>query len=116
MNTNNDLMGSNTGVMRLLTARLIDETGFNLYDTTHFFIGFPTETDFTFMQGMTSNSPITFKLTLEFSVLIIGFSRKPEIRFLRRACFSIQCSQYGPPKDVFDGSYLPSEHDKFSTM
>ena len=119
MNTNNDLAGFNTDVMRSLTSEVIADSGFASYDNTHFFMGFPTETDFTFMQGMTSNSPITFKLTTESGPAtnpesdlqkhMKTFTQKPEIGFLRHACFSIQCSQNGPPKVVIDDYDLSAE-------
>ena len=95
MNTNNDLMGFNTDVMRSLTATSIESTGVRSNDTTNFFIGVPTETDFTFQQGMTSNSPISFKLTTTSSVGTVGFNEKPVIAFLRHACFSIQANRNG---------------------
>ena len=70
MNTNNDIIGFNDDIMRSLTANrelLYDaskgaytDLGFKSCDTTHFFMGFPTETDNTFQQGQTSNSPITY--------------------------------------------------------
>ena len=72
-------------------------------------MGFPTETDFTFMQGMTSNSPITFKLTVGASPYAVQFTQKPEIGFLRHACFSIQCAANGPPKVVIDDFDLSAE-------
>ena len=102
MNTNNDLCGFNSDVMRSLTTSSIESTGYKSNDTTHFFIGFPTETDFTFMQGQTSNSPITYKLTVKGSNATTGFNEKPEMGFLRHACFSIMVKPNGPPVVVID--------------
>ena len=102
MNTNNDLCGFNTDVMRSLTTDSIQDTGYYSNDTTHFFMGFPTETDFTFQQGMTSNSPINFKLTVEPSQASAAFQEKPEMGFLRHCAFSIQLRPNGPPNVVID--------------
>jgi len=102
VNTNNDLTGFNTDVMRSLTADKIESTGVRSNDTTNFFIGLPTETDFTFQQGMTSNSPISFKLTTTSSAGTVGFNEKPVIGFLRHVCFSIQANPNGPPAVMID--------------
>ena len=102
MNTNNDLCGFNTDVMRSLTTDKIVPTGTRSNDTTNFFIGFPTETDFTYQQGMTSNSPISFKLTVTASDKTNGFNEKPQIGFLRHCCFSIQIAANGPPVVLID--------------
>ena len=76
-------VGSTRMSMRSLTTTVITDTGYESNDTTHFFCGFPTETDYTFMQGMTSNSPITYKLTVTNSENTKTFEEKPEICFLR---------------------------------
>ena len=102
MNTNNDLCGFNVDVMRSLTATALESTGYKSNDTTHFFMGFPTETDFTFQQGQTSNSPITYKLSVKGSTATTGFNEKPEIGFLRHVCFSIMVKPNGPPVVVID--------------
>ena len=102
LNTNNDLVGFNKDVMRSLTATSVQNTGVVSNDTTHFFMGFPTETDFTFQQGMTSNSPISFKLTVKNTEQTVGFNEKPTIGFLSHCCFSIQVSPNGPPAVVID--------------
>ena len=102
MNTNNDLMGFNTDVMRSLTADKIENVGVRSNDTTNFFIGLPTETDFTFQQGMTSNSPISFKLTTTSSADTVGFNEKFIIGFLRHVCFSIQANPNGVPAVMID--------------
>ena len=88
--------------MRSLTATSVQNTGVVSNDTTHFFMGFPTETDFTFQQGMTSNSPISFKLTVKNTEQTVGFNEKPSIGFLSHCCFSIQVSPNGPPAVVID--------------
>ena len=102
MNTNNDLCGFNTDVMRSLIATKLEDTGFVSNDTTHYFMGFPTECDFTFQQGQTSNSPINFKLTVEASATSTAFKEKPEIGFLRHCVFSIQLKPADPPMCVID--------------
>ena len=111
LNTNNDLCGFNSDVMRSLTATSIEETGLKSNDTTHFFMGFPTETDFTFQQGMTSNSPISFKLTVKNTTGTTGYTEKPQIGFLRHCCLSIQVAPNGPPAVQIDDYDLsaPSE-------
>lgn len=104
MNVNNDLAGFNADVMRSLTTTTLMDTGFTSYDTTHAFMGFPTEVDYTFQQGQTSNSPITFKLTVEAGDPNYNsqFNEKPEIGFLRHCCLSIQVKDNGPPEVVVD--------------
>ena len=102
MNTNNDLCGFNVDVMRSLTTNKIEDTGYVSNDTTHFFIGFPTETDFTAFQGQTSNSPINYKLTVEASETSKAFQEKPELGFLRHCTFSIQIRPNGPPVVTID--------------
>ena len=102
MNTNNDLCGFNKDVMHSLTATALQAKGIVSNDTTNFFIGFPTETDFTFQQGMTSNSPISFKLTVTASSGTTGFNEKPQIGFLRHCCLSIQVAPNGPPVVMID--------------
>ena len=88
--------------MRSLTTNKIEDTGYVSNDTTHFFIGFPTETDFTAFQGQTSNSPINYKLTVEASETSKAFQEKPELGFLRHCTFSIQIKANGPPVVVID--------------
>ena len=102
LNTNNDLIGFNKDVMRSLTATATQDTGIISNDTTHFFIGVPTETDFTFQQGMTSNSPISFKLTTKNSSITPNLHEKPAIGFLRHCCFTIQVNPNGPPAVLID--------------
>ena len=105
MNTNNDLCGFNVDVMRSLTSESIQTTGYKSNDSTHFFMGYPTETDYTFQQGQTSNSPITYKLSVKGSSSTTGFEEKPEIGFLRHACFSIQVKHDGAPPNVVIDDY-----------
>ena len=102
MNTNNDLCGFNNDVMRSLTAEKIEDTGVVSNDTTHYFMGFPTECDFTFQQGQTSNSPINYKLVVRPTETSKAFTEKPEIGFLRHCAFSIQLKPAGPPIVVID--------------
>ena len=103
LNTNNDLCGFNTDVARSLTSTGIVDTGYESNDTTHFFVGFPTETDFTFMQGQTSNSPITYELMVNpGSYNALYTSTPPEIGFLKHCCLSIQVNPVGSPKVVID--------------
>ena len=44
------------------TKHIIVTNSFNSNDRTSFFIGLPTETDNTFQQGQTSNTPITYEV------------------------------------------------------
>ena len=102
MNTNNDLCGFNTDVMHSLTATKLEDTCYVSNDTTHYFMGFSTECDFTFQQGQTSNIPINFKLTVETTDTSTAFKEKPEIGFLPHCVFSIQLKPAGPPMRVVD--------------
>ena len=108
-NTNNDMIGFNVDVMKSLTTLANEDTGYVSNDTTHFLMGFPTETDFTFQQGQASNSPITYKLTVTTSQANTPFKEKPQIGFLRHCCFAIQARANGPPDIKIDDYNLAAE-------
>ena len=67
MNVNGEQTGLNKEVVQSLTnirsARAT--TGRISYDRTSFFVGLPTETDNTFQQGQTSNTPITYEIVCD---------------------------------------------------
>ena len=64
MNVNADQTGFNKEVVNSLcnVKDLEDNTGLSSNDRTSFFVGLPTETDNTFQQGQTSNTPITYEI------------------------------------------------------
>lgn len=117
INTNNDLVGSNLAVSRAFSATKIEETGYKSNDTTNFFLAFPTEMDFTFQQGQTSNSPINYKLhvkntSVEKGFVADRFNERLEFGVFRHRCFSIGVKLNGPPDvriDDWDFSASSSE-------
>ena len=64
MNVNADQTGFNKEVINSLcnTYDMTKSTGLTSNDRTSFFIGLPTETDNTFQQGQTSNTPINYEI------------------------------------------------------
>jgi hypothetical protein len=69
-------------------------------DRTQFFIGFPTETDGTFQQGQTSDTPINYELSVimdEDNVYRKNVTAPPLMCLLMDAAFSIQVQPYGNP-------------------
>ena len=103
------MIGFNVDVMKSLTTLANEDTGYVSNDTTHFLMGFPTETDFTFQQGQASNSPITYKLIVTTSQASTSFKEKPQIGFLRHCCFAIQARANGPPDIKIDDYNLAAE-------
>ena len=64
MNVNADQTGFNKEVVNSLcnTKDLNVTNGLTSNDRTSFFVGLPTETDNTYQQGQTSNTPITYEI------------------------------------------------------
>lgn len=115
-NTNNDMTGFNKDVMTSIVNPLNTDVdyindkgeskensnglGHRSKDTSNFIIAFPTSTDFTYQQGQTSNTPITYQLkcTLEEeSPLINRTGTIPMIGFLTDSVLAIQLRPVGPP-------------------
>jgi hypothetical protein len=92
---------------------LVEETGatfrIGIYssDRTNFFIGIPTETDNTFQQGQTSNSPINYELsvTQDADEYMNNVTMPPVMCLLMDATFSIQVNANGQPPRIAVGSY-----------
>jgi hypothetical protein len=64
LNTNNDSQGFNHEVERSIAYPGQKDwltKSYRSFDDTNFFIGIPVETDYTFQQGQTSNSAITYQ-------------------------------------------------------
>ena len=63
-NTNNDSAGFNKDVMESLVNNVIVEYNNSIEskDVTNYVMAFPTSTDFTYQQGQTSSTPITYHL------------------------------------------------------
>lgn len=112
LNTNNDIAGFNLAVSRSFSATEIQATGYRSNDTTNFFLGFPTETDFTFQQGQTSNSPINYKLVVQNTDKTGQFLEKPEFGVLNHRCLSVQLRDNGPPVITLDDYNLSAAQDQ----
>ena len=78
-------------------------------DVSNFLVGFPTETDSTFQQGQTSNTPITYTLNANFEKSDNWYmSSKPTVPImgiLVDSTFSIQVREAGAPPVVEIGAY-----------
>lgn len=116
-NVNNDLTGFNEDVMKSLTNNRKSITGMGSHDVSNFVLAFPTSTDFTFQQGQTSNSPITYQFRAQWqqadattgadgSPFIPASGSKstclPVIGFLCDSVFAIQLRPVGPPMVAID--------------
>ena len=83
--------------------------GLESCDVSNFLIGFPTETDSTFQQGQTSNTPITYTLNASYSEESNWYkTSKPSVPLmgiLVDSTFSIQVRGDGAPPIVEMGAY-----------
>jgi hypothetical protein len=81
--------------------------GIESSDRTNFFIGIPTETDGTFQQGHTSNSPINYELSVIQAAgeYMDNVSSTPVMGLLMDSTFSIQVNPNGQPPKVVLGPY-----------
>ena len=79
------------------------------YDITSFFIGLPTETDNTFQQGQTSNTPITYEIVCDLpedSYYAAASPKPPPIMgLLQDTVISIHVQPNGMPPVVEIGQY-----------
>jgi hypothetical protein len=77
-------------------------------DITNFFIGIPVETDYTFQQGQTSNSAITYYFNANqdsTSPYVGNMTASPIMGFLKDSVLAIQLREGGTPivsLDEFD--------------
>jgi hypothetical protein len=109
VNLNNDTTGMNREVLNSFTlstdvSRLDTNTSL---DCTHFFIGLPTETDNTFQQGQTSNTPINYELTVTNTTgdnsYMNHVNAPPLFCLLMDATFNIMVNPSGQPPVVTIG-------------
>ena len=110
MNVNGLQTGFNKEVVKSLCNPDVYDICEGLYsdDRTSFFIGLPTETDNTFQQGQTSNTPITYELQVVNSDT--GYSKisnlpPPRLCLLIDTTFSIQVQPNGMPPICSIGAY-----------
>jgi hypothetical protein len=105
VNLNTDTVGLSEDVLNSLIKINTGETisridGVESDDRTYFFIGLPTETDGTFQQGQTSDTPINYELSVimdEDNVYRKSVTAPPLMCLLMDAAFSIQVQPYGNP-------------------
>ena len=115
MNVNGEQTGFNKEVVQsLMYVKTEDEDPvvprrhFS-YDTTSFFIGLPTETDNTFQQGQTSNTPITYEIVCDLpddSFYAAASPKPPPIMgLLQDTVISIHVQPNGMPPVIEIGQY-----------
>jgi hypothetical protein len=105
VNLNTDTFGLNTEVLNsLIHFDSVDLfSGYRSINGTSFFIGIPTETDNTFQQGQTSNTPINYELTIhqdQTSSYATNVQSPPIMCLLCDASFSITVKPNGQPPTV----------------
>ena len=110
LNVNGDIVGLNRDVVNSITHEVGNDfnTGLQSDNTTDFIVGFATETDNTFQQGQTSNTPITYSLVVS-QKQESNYSKNVEISpilgVLTDSTFSIQVQPSGAPPIVEIGAY-----------
>ena len=106
LNVNCDTVGLNKDVARSMVNGLKQfNRGHESMDATHFLLGFATETDNTFQQGQTSNTPITYTFTYNLANANSGDEVPPIVGVLVDSTFSIQIRPDGAPPIVEIGAY-----------
>ena len=119
MNINGEQTGFNKEVIQSLTNtdNCNVSTGLISYDRTSFFIGLPTETDNTFQQGQTSNTPITYEIVCDIAANVsdgvggneannyINTTTPPIMALLQDTVISIHVQPNGMPPVVEIGQY-----------
>lgn len=109
LNVNSDLVCLNKDVLRSLTGNGKGQSvGVKSNDETSFLVAFPVETDNTFQQGQTSNTPITYTLTVNQSTenyYPANATTVPIFGCLIDSTFSIQIRPDGQPPIVEIGAY-----------
>ena len=113
MNVNGEQTGFNKEVINSLTNdQKWDATdGLFSNDRTSFFIGLPTETDNTFQQGQTSNTPITYEIVCDLptggdkSYYAANNKTPPIMALLQDTVISIHVQPNGMPPVVEIGAY-----------
>lgn len=111
LNLNGDLVGLNKDVVRSMVEDKLTtyfKTGHESRNATDFLVGFATETDNTFQQGQTSNTPITYTFTYNHSKdakYHTDVEVPPILGVLVDSTFSIQIRPDGAPPIVEIGAY-----------
>ena len=110
LNLNCDTTCLNKSVLTSMISTNDDltTTGLESFDTTSFLVGFPVETDNTFQQGQTSNTPITYTLNVTQDVsnyYATNTTTVPIMGFLIDSTFSIQIRPDGQPPIVEIGAF-----------
>ena len=104
-NANNDLAGFNDDVMKSLVNYTNSSTGYKSNDVSNFVLAFPVSTDFTYQQGQTSNTPVTYQLRANMaasSPYCNDTSCIPMMGFLKDSVLAIQLRPVGPPIVALD--------------
>ena len=104
-NANNDLTGFNSDVIKSIVNCQTTQTGYKSNDVTNFVMAFPVSTDFTYQQGQTSNTPITYQLKAKIysqSPFNNNSSCIPLMGFLKDSVLAIQLRPTGPPIVALD--------------
>ena len=115
LNLNNDTVCLSKDVVQSVDANITTaltnaaRLGLKSKDLSNFLIGFPTETDDTFQQGQTSNTPITYNLSVSYdgedSWYRTGATSVPILGVLVDSTFSIQIRGDGAPPICEVGAY-----------
>lgn len=111
MNLNGESSGFNKEVIQSLinSAKFGASKGNHSDDRTSFFVALPTETDNTFQQGQTSNTPITYEIKTTQEDAADDYAganpTSPKMCLLVDSTFSIQVQPNGMPPVVDMGAY-----------
>ena len=109
LNLNSDVVCLNKDVARSMVNQYAEiSIGLNSQNCTDFLLGFATETDNTFQQGQTSNTPITYTFTYAQDMLghyAQNCEVPPIVGVLVDSTFSIQIRPDGAPPIVEIGAY-----------
>ena len=109
MNVNGEQTGFNKEVTQSLTNSYAWDDRSELFsnDCTSFFVGLPTETDNTFQQGQTSNTPITYEVVYDLpdNYYVQNTSTPPLMALLQDTVISIHVQPNGMPPTVEIGQY-----------
>ena len=94
--------------IELIRQKFNDTRGYKSRDVSNFLIGFATETDNTFQQGQTSNTPITYSFVVnqdKTKTYAANVEVPPILGVLVDSTFSIQIRPDGAPAIVEIGAY-----------
>ena len=113
LNLNNDTVCLSKDVVRSIDFSDANgaSSGLESNDITNFLVGYPTETDNTFQQGQTSNTPITYTLIASYdgdlskNWYASSNPTVPLMGILVDSTFSIQVRGDGAPPIVEVGAY-----------